>query len=310
MSDIHRSIFTMAFPLSYFLLLIGLAIGIGISFVFFGIITCIALLLLLYTDIINIRPIIEGIHRVFTAIFPLTYSNTLDNIRESFRVEHVAETMPEKGIYIFHPHGMFSTALVFHIGTPMTDWAITNITGVALSAMFMLPFTKQILHPAFIPSTYSTMKEELATKSLALCLGGFNETAYVRPGVITAYVTHRRGIFRMALETGTPLVPVLTYGENELYDMYHSPFLDALQKNTMICFPTISSIMQWISIIYKPLKNPLRTVVGAAIPVSAVEGGAPTDEQIVALRTTYIAALRSLYAETRPSDYQKELEVV
>lgn len=36
-----------------------------------------------------------------------------------------------------------------------------------------------------------------------------------KPGVI--HIVPRTGVFKLALETGTPIVPVLTYGENELF---------------------------------------------------------------------------------------------
>jgi len=308
-----KHLFTMAFPLSYFLFIIGLIIGIVISLTFFSILTCVCILVLIYTNILDITPIIDLFHRIIIAVVPDIYSKTLENIRESFQVEKTTDTQPQKAIYTFHPHGIFSMGLGFHIGSKLTGWDIENVKAVLLEGLFFIPFTKQIvkniLNSRVIPSTYSVMKATLDEgTSIALCIGGLKEIAYTQPGVIKTSILTRRGIFKMAIQTGTPLVPVITYGENELYDIYRSPWLDTLQKYTMICFPRVSSILQWISIIHRPLKNPLRTVIGAPIPVG--EAREPTAEEIIALRTKYIEQLRKLYADTKPENYQEELEVV
>jgi hypothetical protein len=150
-------------------------------------------------------------------------------------------------------------------------------------------------------------------KSLAVALGGAEEIIHTRPGAMKLLVRSRKGVFRMALETGTPLIPVLTYGENEAYSIYRSPFLDSIltkcvENGYFFFIPTVDCIVQWLGIANRPLKTPLRTVVGPAVPVAHTLK--PTDDDIAALKATYIASLRTLYTETRPSDYQEELEIV
>lgn len=50
------------------------------------------------------------------------------------------------------------------------------------------------------------------------------------PGTLRLVLKNRTGVFRMALETGTPIVPVLTYGENELFPSMDSPMLRTLNQ--------------------------------------------------------------------------------
>lgn len=117
----------------------------------------------------------------------------------------------------------------------------------------------------------------------------------------------------MALEKGCPLVPVLTYGENELHEIIESPWLKWLNTklvnyHLILLIPTWESLERWLGILEKPLAKPLRTVVGSAIPVA--RRATPTDAEISELREKYFAALRDLYARTKPSHYADELEIV
>lgn len=324
-SDVSNSVFTLTFPLSYFFLLFGMSIGVGFTLVLFGSITSIIVLLLIYTDVIQIKPILEGCHRVLVAAFPTTYEATCRHIRKSFLVE-TTEPPPVKAIYLFHPHGLFITSMIFHLGSTLTDWSIPNVHGVAMHSLFHLPFFKQLISSKFISSDYGDMKTALDEgKSLGVSVGGLQETLHTTPGRIQAYVSTRKGIFQMALETGTPIVPVLTYGENEIYQVYHSEWLDAIQAfgrkhGLLLCIPTLESCLHWLSLTVAPFKTPLRTVVGPAIPVGQGkkeaqgqgqgQGQKPTDNEIAALRATYIAALRALYAKTRPDSYDPELIIL
>jgi 2-acylglycerol O-acyltransferase 2 len=62
----------------------------------------------------------------------------------------------------------------------------------------------------------------LLTESVSVIPGGVRDMMTTTPGVI--HIVPRKGVFRLALETGTPIVPVLTYGENELFPAIHLSF--------------------------------------------------------------------------------------
>jgi hypothetical protein len=236
-----------------------------------------------------------------------------ENIRSSFPVE--GEYPNKKAIYMFHPHGLFSMTHYFHIGSRLTNWKVRDMKGTAIHWLWWLPFGKELLdHFHFVPSHYASMKKVLeGGESLSVTLGGVREILYSEPGKIKLNIANRKGIFKMALETGTPLVPIIAYGENELYETYHAPWLDWLQEKLVphalfIPIPTLKSCLNWLSLSTAPLKNPVRTVIGEGILVEKKES--VSEAEILALREQYFDSLRKLYERTHPSEYSGSLEIV
>jgi len=135
-------------------------------------------------------------------------------------------------------------------------------------------------------------------------IGGVRDMLDSRPHVIT--IPKRSGVYRIALETGTPLVPVLTYGENERFPpSKHWLFNEInnwLYKNFRlgIPFPSWTAIQNWSELSFKSIK-PIHSYTGGPIEVSKVEN--PTEADVDALRKRYIASVEALFKETAPPEY-------
>lgn len=101
------------------------------------------------------------------------------------------------------------------------------------------------------------------------------------PGVI--HIVPRSGVFRLALETGTPVVPVLTYGENELFPAVHLSFNEWLYSRWkwIVPLPRLTGIRNWLQLAESPLP-PIHSYAGHALPVERCE--APTEAQVTALK--------------------------
>ena len=134
-------------------------------------------------------------------------------------------------------------------------------------------------------------------------LGGVREMLDAQGTHMKLYVHKRSGIFRIALESGKPLIPVLTYGENEAF-----PRSDALWATTFnhylheyagmaVGIPTWKALQNWFELSYKPLK-PIVTHVGSPIPAVG---------DIASLRNTYIKAVEALFKKTAPAGYTLEI---
>lgn len=307
------SFLTVSFPLSYIMLFFGFCIGIGVSFVFFGSIGIAIALILMWVGVLRVLPIVEAFSKGVGILWPGVLERLEKNIRDSFPIEGVFPS--EKSIYVFHPHGLFSLTHYFHIGSRLTSWAKRDMKGTAIHWLWWLPFGKELLeHFHFVPSHYASMKKVLeGGEGLSVTLGGVREILYSKPGKMKLNIGKRQGIFKMALETGTPLVPVLVYGENELYETLHTPWLDWIQEKLVpyalfLPIPTLTSCFNWLNLANNPLHTPVRTVVGAAIPVEKKE--AVSEGDILKLREEYFDQLRKLYEQTHPSWYSKELEIV
>lgn len=301
------------FPLSIFMLIAGFLAGSIGAFLVFGAKTMILMIILVWLGMFRILPLIKAVEHIIRSLFPADIERLENNIRESFRVEGAVDKEP--AIYLFHPHGLFSISYTLHIMTSLTNWPVRKIKGVALDFLFILPICNEISKEIdCVPAKYKEMKKVLTrNKSLSVVAGGIEEIFEVKPGRMRLAISRRRGIFKMALETGTALVPVLTYGENELYQPVDWGWLDALNRRLVplgFCFPipTLDSCLRWMRLTDRPFKTPVRTVIGPRLTVEKVVG--PVGEAaVVELRERYFVALRELYAKTRGS-YSEELEIL
>jgi hypothetical protein len=260
-------------------------------------------------DCITVRPILIQIDHLITLFFKDSMEAIKNNIRESFPVKGVIGD--QQAIYLFHPHGMFSLSHLFHIGSGLTDWPVKSIRGTLHANFLKLPFFKDFCSTKWVASQYELMKKVLEDKgSLSVSLGGKSEGKYIHTSKLTLIVKKRVGIFKMALETGVPLIPVLVYGEHTQYKRSTGAVFDILKLLTGIdiVFPTLQSLMEWCSIYKTPLTHTIDTHVGE--PVSVGPAHTPTDKEIVTLRNRYIVELKKLYAKTKPEGYDAELEII
>jgi hypothetical protein len=282
------------FPFSYIGIAIGLLIGVGIGSILIGGFTVAIICIMIWLGMIRITPLIDFLQRICTAIFPDQILAIKRNIRESFKIR--GELKPGKYIYMWHPHGLFAYSQFLHIGTDLTVWPehLRNVQGTALAALFSLPFVGEISEKfGGVPTEYHAMKNVLVRgKSLSLAPGGMREVLYKD---LTTILKKRRGIFKMALETGTPLVPVLSIGENEIFSSINLPswIQDILEPYDMcITIPSLKTFVKWYRIMTYPLKNPVISVLGQPLPVKQIEN--PTKKDIDDLREKYIIRLKEL----------------
>ena len=67
-------------------------------------------------------------------------------------------------------------------------------------------------------------------KSICLVLGGARESLLAHPGRYDLVLKNRKGFVKVALRTGATLVPVFSFGENEVYDQVENPSGSLLRK--------------------------------------------------------------------------------
>lgn len=142
---------------------------------------------------------------------------------------HQEQGLDSKKRYLFaiHPHGIvgFSAWLTFAadcVGFSQKNHNL-DIAIATTSSKFSLPFWRDLLLGiGFIDASFRSLKAALGlNRSVAVVLGGAAEALDSHPGTNNIILKKRRGIFRLALRTGTPLVPVFVFGENDLY--YQAP---------------------------------------------------------------------------------------
>lgn len=309
-------LFSSTYPVSAFVLLFLFIFGFIICSLFFGFISLSICILLIYLGSLRIIPIINFCRNTLTYIFPNCMNKLNKNINKSFPILYSNRfKFNKRYIYCFHPHGLFCLSYYLNIGTNLTDWLDKNVKGTASYLLWYLPFGKEILEKAgFVQSNYKDMKAVLEeNKSLSVALGGIKEILYTRDNILKLNIANKKGIFKMALETGTPIVPVIAYGENEnfkIYDSYITNCINNFLIQFKVCMPlpTMESFINWISLFYKPLNIPIQTYIGEPLSVNMKNN--PTDKDIEDLRTQYFSRLTTLYNNTRPNSYDKNIYIV
>lgn len=275
------------FPFSYIGVCLGFLVGVGLTAATIGFFSAGLIIILIYLGSIRIMPLLR-LCKMVVSIFPY-YGNAVNNIRESFKIRG---TLPsEPSIYMWHPHGVFCTSSFFHTATSLTNWSAKGKVA-ALSSLRWLPFSEEIFEEMnAIPNTYGDMKAALAENSLSVSPGGMREMLYKD----TAILARRRGIFKMALETGTQLVPIVSVNEDRLCEIIDIPYIQEFLEpyDICICIPTLKSVWKILWLVAHPLKDPVVSVVGTPLLVKRVE--IPTEAQISELRERYVSALKALY---------------
>jgi len=259
------------------------------------------------------RPFLDIIQNTLILFFKKHYEKIKENLRESFILKGNL-TIEKQAIYIFHPHGLYSYTIVFYMFNSLSDWPYKNIKflirDVIYNTLICISNTFDIFKESakyMVSSDYASIQSVLKEgKSLSLCLGGQTEMFHLTDYKIVANVEGRRGIFKLSIETGVPIVPVLVYGENELSgDVYgvKIPFF-----NLTFTIPSKRFFKNIVSAMNASLKHTIYTHVGD--PIEVGEGRVATEEEIVSLRERYIQALNDLYKNTKPEGYAEHLEII
>jgi 1-acyl-sn-glycerol-3-phosphate acyltransferase len=239
-------------------------------------------------------------------VFRDRISETESNIRKTFQI-HVREPIPEKSINIWHPHGVSGVTPVIHNGYKITSPEYKPTKGVVHYGYFMLPFIKDII-PLLnaIPSDEFSIRDTLQKESISITIGGIDEMSRVSPKDLQLVVRKRSGIFKIALELGIPIVPVLTYGEQEVFPESEWGILkcynDFLYKwfRFRFPFPKLDSLVNWTRLSQTPLE-PIVTYTGKPVRTKKIVN--PSSSQIKKLRDLYIQRLQELFDETSPPGY-------
>jgi hypothetical protein len=242
--------------------------------------------------------------------FSFYFEKTEDNIRDTFQI-HLEKELPDKGILIWHPHGLMTITSAIHNAFGITNNNYVPTKIVSLDLYHKIPIIKDLMRNLnVVSSNYDTIKSTLQNESISIMLGGVKELLNTNDDTMMFVIKDRSGIFRLALETGSSLVPVITYGENELFSPIRNEFLDSINAalysmlRIAIPVPTWNSLKNWVNLYKGPLM-PVHTHVGTPIQVTKVNR--PTKKDIDTLRDTYISELTKLFERTNRGNYKLQI---
>lgn len=234
--------------------------------------------------------------------------------RDYFPIKLVktAELSPNRNYVLgCHPHGIMSFGAFASFSTEACGFA-EAFPGVRaslaiLAGMFRIPLFREYimsagLYPVSKASLIHLLSKSGKGNAVVIVIGGAAESLASSPGVNAVVVKQRKGFVRMALEFGADLVPVYSFGENELFqqivfsDGTLGRRLQDLFKKVMGFAPCLF-VGERLAVL--PYRRPITTVVGSPIPVP--KRATPTEEEVDHYHKLYMDALAKLFHEHKVS---------
>jgi len=140
------------------------------------------------------------------------------------------DTKGEPRLYIHYPHGVITMSVWANV---LSDDTSNDMRVATLNSNFYVPILRElVLCFGFISANRGSIVHCLQKthKSVMLMAGGAQEAPLVKRGIV---LDKRKGFVKIAIETGTPIVPVYTFGERDVYNVYTPPkgsLLKGIQK--------------------------------------------------------------------------------
>lgn len=232
---------------------------------------------------------------------------------------HKTHELPPTRKYIFgyHPHGIISHGAFAAFGTEALGFAdmfpgITN-TLLTLDANFRVPLYRDYLLAAGLGSVSKESITNTLTKggrnsegmgrAVTIVIGGARESLEARPGIMHLLLAERKGFVKMALRTGADLVPVLAFGENDLYDQVSPKRHSKLHRLQMGLLRTLKFTLPFLhgrgifnyDVGLMPYRRPLNIVVGRPIMVAQARDGEIDGAELDRLHREYMEELRRMW---------------
>ncbi|KAJ4408158.1 diacylglycerol O-acyltransferase 1 [Didymella pomorum] len=238
-----------------------------------------------------------------------------------------------KYIFGYHPHGIISHGAFAAFATEALGFSqlfpgITNAL-LTLDSNFRYPIYREYALRLGMASVSRESCENILSKgghngegmgrAITIVVGGARESLDARPGVIRLVLRRRKGFVKMAIRTGADLVPVLAFGENDIYDQVDSESHPLLHKFQML----VKKVMGFTVPIFHargifnydvgmmPYRRPINIVVGK--PIRVVQDKHPNLEYMDEVHEKYIEELMRLWHEHKDTFAKQrtgELEII
>ncbi|KAK4945337.1 diacylglycerol O-acyltransferase 1 [Elasticomyces elasticus] len=254
------------------------------------------------------------------------------------RLHRTVELEPtRKYIFGYHPHGIISHGAFAAFGTEALGFSelfpgITN-TLLTLDTNFRVPLYRDYALAMGLASVSRESIENLLSKgghngegmgrAVTIVVGGARESLDAKPHSLRLVLKSRKGFVKLAIRMGADLVPILAFGENELYDQVDSvehpwihKFQMVIKKGMGFTIPLFHArgIFNY-DVGLLPYRKAVNVVMGRPIKVVQQGGkdGKVDEAYLDKVHAEYVEELLWLwneYKDTFAKDRQGELEIV
>jgi len=238
------------------------------------------------------------------------------------------EELDPKKRYVFgyHPHGIISHGAAINFGSEGTNFSKffngLSVRLLTLDTNFRTPFYRDWLlalgiASVSLPSCNAILNLKEPT-SIVIVVGGAAEAldAHANTNVLT--LRRRKGFVKVAIRNGASLVPIFSFGENDLYNTVPNPkgsslrkFQENFQKLTGVSPPVFygRGIFNY-DYGMLPIRKEIHTVFGKAIETTKTLE--PSEQYVDEVHDKYIAELQRIYDKHKDKfapDRKKDLVI-
>ncbi|XP_069502668.1 diacylglycerol O-acyltransferase 2-like [Ambystoma mexicanum] len=237
-------------------------------------------------------------------------------VKDYFPIKMIktAELCPERN-YVFgcHPHGIICAGPFSSFCNESTDFSQT-FPGIrpylaVLAGLFRLPVYRDYMMSSGMVPVSKVSLDYLLSKNgqgnaVVIVIGGAAESLNCLPGEERVILRSRKGFVRLALEHGADLVPVYSFGENDIFQQVifeegswgrslqlkfqkHVGFAPCLIKGRGVFSPNSWGL--------NPFAKPITTVLGKPIRVPHI--AKPTSQEVDLYHGLYMDGLKELFNE-------------
>jgi len=232
---------------------------------------------------------------------------------------HKTHDLPPTRKYIFgyHPHGIISHGAFAAFATEALGFSekfpgITN-SLLTLDSNFRIPIYRDyILGMGILSVSKESITNTLTQggpngqgmgRAVTIVVGGARESLEAQPGTMHLVLGERKGFVKMAIRTGADLVPVLAFGENDLYDQVSPREHPTIRRVQMFALRTLKFTLPFLhgrgifnyDVGLMPYRRPLNIVVGKPIQVAQRSDGNFDSSEIDRLHRLYVAELQKMW---------------
>uniref|UniRef100_A0A1I8NT68 Acyltransferase n=1 Tax=Stomoxys calcitrans TaxID=35570 RepID=A0A1I8NT68_STOCA len=175
------------------------------------------------------------------------------HLRDYFPVELIktAELTPDRNYLVASfPHGIIGTGVTINMGKNIKKW-LELYPGIrpkiaTLDMHFYIPFMREVLRRWGLVSCskqsllhylnvsndpkHRDNKDGFTANAVALLVGGAEESLDSHPGRYILTLKNRKGFVKIAIRSGTPIVPSFSFGEVDIFDQVANPPDSMLRK--------------------------------------------------------------------------------
>lgn len=138
-------------------------------------------------------------------------------------------------------------------------------------------------------------------RGITIVIGGARESLDAQPNKLRLVLKRRKGFVKMAIRTGADLVPVLAFGENDLYEQVQPDEHPKIHRFQLLVKKILGFTIPLFhargvfnyDVGLMPYRRPLNIVVGK--PIRVVQSSTPEQEDIDRVHEEYVQELERIW---------------